>query len=503
MTITGNATYDSVPPTAVGGLNFGGVTRKAIRGATVQMIDLGGNVIASATTGADGAYTLTSSNVPASVRVRVRAELKGANFDFTVKDNTSGEALYVMESPSLAAAATATQNMNAASGWGGTRYTGTRVAAPFAILDVAYQAAQKVAQASASTVLPSLVMFWSGNNRPVGGDLASGAIGTSFFTQTQSGQRVLFLLGAENTDTDEFDSPVVAHEIGHYLQSAISRDDSPGGQHSDGEILDMRLAFSEGWGNAWAGMVLGAPTYFDSRNAQQASGFRFSLADPPNNPRNGWFEESTVQHLLYEWHENAAIGFGGIFQALDGLSASPSFTSIFAFNHYLRAARPSAATSINSLAAQYGVNGTDMYGSGETNNGGNTRYLPVYVDYGSTLGVDRQVCLASQRGGGTVADRGNRLGDTGYLRFTLTGSRSITVTRAAGTTDTTDPDFGVLLSTGAVGGQGSSETPNTETVTATLPAGTHALLLRDFLLTNPTAAAPVTQTTRCFNVRIN
>jgi hypothetical protein len=36
-----------------------------------------------------------------------------------------------------------------------------------------------------------------------------------------------------------------------------------------------------------------------------------------------------------------------------------------------------------------------------------------------------------------------------------------------------------------------------------LPAGTHTLLFTDYLLTQPAAAQPVTQTTRCFDVRID
>ena len=72
------------------------------------------------------------------------------------------------------------------------------------------------------------------------------------------------MLGKENVDTDEYDASVIAHEWGHYYQSAFSRDDSPGGAHSGGDRLDRRVAFSEGWGNAWSGIALARSNYTDS-----------------------------------------------------------------------------------------------------------------------------------------------------------------------------------------------------------------------------------------------
>jgi hypothetical protein len=56
----------------------------------------------------------------------------------------------------------------------------------------------------------------------------------------------MFLLGKEDVDTDEFDTHVVVHEWGHYFESAVSRSDSPGGNHALGDLLDARLAFGEG-----------------------------------------------------------------------------------------------------------------------------------------------------------------------------------------------------------------------------------------------------------------
>lgn len=497
FTVSGRATFASVPAAANGGLNYSGTTFKPVRGATVQLIDGSGNVLATTQSNAAGDYSfgLASSQ---SMRVRVRAELLATNHDFKVRDNTSSNALYVMDSAAFTPTNAATTiDVAAASGWGGSSYTGLRVAGPFAILDVAYAAKEKVLATSPSTNLPALSLYWSPNNRPAQGQLAAGNIGTSFFTVSGNAAS-LYLLGAENSDTDEYDMPVVAHEIGHYMQYAVSRDDSEGGQHSGSDKLDMRIAFSEGWGNAWASMVLNNPIYHDSRAAGQQSGFSYSLATAPAVGDRGWFNENTVGFLLWQSHQDAGIGFAPIYSALTSLRNSPAFTSIHNFTDQLKAAAPSAAGTITSRAATMGVNGTDIYGAGESNTGGVAQTIPVYKAHTAALGATQQYCVVSPKNGG------NKLGDYAYIRFTASGVRTITVTRAAGTVDTTDPD---LFLTRSDGGQQTaySSATNQEvlTVSSALSAGSHVLALNDFNIDDPDQNFPVTQTTRCFDVRID
>ena len=60
----------------------------------------------------------------------------------------------------------------------------------------------------------------------------------------------IYVLSIPGDDTDEFDDDVLWHEFGHYIASEVSRDDSPGGCHYfDMNDLDLRLAWSEGWGD--------------------------------------------------------------------------------------------------------------------------------------------------------------------------------------------------------------------------------------------------------------
>lgn len=51
------------------------------------------------------------------------------------------------------------------------------------------------------------------------------------------------------SDTDHFDDAVIIHEIGHHIESACGKADSPGGAHNGLFRIDPRLAWSEGWGN--------------------------------------------------------------------------------------------------------------------------------------------------------------------------------------------------------------------------------------------------------------
>ncbi len=492
VSVSGKATFDSVPYRSGGSLNYAGVTSAPIRGATVELVDNNNAVVASATSDAQGNYALSASSAASPVRVRVLAQLKGTNFNYAVHDNTDGGSMWGMESASFTAGSGITQNAHAPSGWGGSSYTGARVAGPFAILDMAYVANQKLGAVAPSQVFLPLTIYWSPNNRPVGGNLEAGEIGTSFFTEASTGERALFLLGAEDSDTDEYDTAVVAHEIGHYLQSVISRDDSLGGSHSAGDRLDMRVAFSEGWGYAWSSIVRDDPISFDSRGPQQAQGFDWSVATVP--PLGGWYTEDTVQYLIWNDYRDSAVGLGGIYAAMADLRDAPYFSSIFSYNAALRTARPGSTSSINARSASVGVNGTDGYGSGETNSGGVAAALPVYGDHTAVAqGTPRTYCMSVSASIGSP----NKLNNYAFVRFNASGARTITVARSGSTVAATDPDVKIISSTGEESLYATG-TANIETINVSLPSGTHVMAIHDYVLLDSGSAGQ-----RCFDVTIN
>ena len=191
--------------------------------------------------GSEPFYVIASEDVA----LRVRAEMLrvGApGWDFRVLDNVNGDALYTLAGMTFnTGAADLTRNLHAESGWTGSGYGATRSAAPFAVLDVVYDAVQLVLSAAPDTVFPPLRLHWSAQNVPVTGT-GVGEIGSSKYRLGAG----IFLLGSANQDTDEYDRHVIAHEFGHYLEHRFSRSDSIGGPHTLTDQLDMRLAFGEG-----------------------------------------------------------------------------------------------------------------------------------------------------------------------------------------------------------------------------------------------------------------
>jgi hypothetical protein len=505
----GGGGHDQPNDTAINGrLLYASTTNKPVRGATVQVIAAaGGAVLASGVTSATGTYSLDIA-APQSVFVRVRAELlkttgSGGLWNFTVRDNTQSDALYVLDSAAFTAAAGAnTQNLRALSGWDGSSYASTRAAGPFAILDVVYDAKEKVRTASPNASFPTLQLMWSINNRPASGNLATGLIGTSFYEFDANGHRI-YILGAANSDTDEYDRAVVAHEFGHYVQSAFSRDDSVGGSHAGGDKLDMRVAFSEGWGNAWSGMALGTQFYTDSSGAGQASGFRINLAASPSSNR-GWFNESSVQYLMYQWHANGGIGFTPIFNVLSAfpssLPAAGALSSIHAFAYQLKLAVPAQASAIDALLTGQSITMTSPLGIGEANAGGITEVtlLPIYKEHTAVLGAAQQYCVTDEAGRGGY--EGNKLGAQVYVRIPLSAAAQRIITVQAVTADS-NPDF-VHISPAGVKTNFDAAATTTETGTLNnVAAGTHLVVLYDYELVFG-ASAGTLNGARCFNLTV-
>ena len=496
VTVCGTATFVSVPNNAVtGALNYAAASAKPIRGATAELLNAAGVTVATTVTDDSGAYTFSVAGATGDVRVRVRAEMKktsgaGGQWDFSVRDNTSGEALYVLDSAGVVpvVGGVVQRDVRADSGFDGTRYSGTRAAGPFAVLDVVFDTSKKVLSVSPEQVFPPLRLEWSVKNAPATAadgslDVGAGLIGTSFYTFSASfGGHVLFLLGQENVDTDEYDSHVVAHEWGHYFQSAFSRDDSIGGSHTLGDKLDMRVAFSEGWGNAWSGMALGSPIYADSGQAGQAGGFIINVALSPAADDQGWYSEASVQFLMFNFNAASTVGFGPIFNVMTGsLKTSPAFTAMHNFAALLKAAAPGGVGAINTLLQGQQISQVnDVFGAAETNSGGVSVALPIYQ------AATGQHCVSAEAG------LDNKLGTTSFLKFdTTAGSHTLTLSSINGQAGS-DPDFVVTASDGS---QQFSDgvVPDNETATLVLPAGTHTLALLDFNLTTGK---------RCFNFTV-
>lgn len=509
-TVTGKITFDDVPVALSGStsrLNYPGTVRLPARTVVVEALDANTlALVASTSTNAAGDYSL---GLPAGRTVFMRAKARmvvNGGASFAVVDNTNAGAQWAIDGTPFATSqgAVLTQNLNAPSGWNGSGYVSSqRAAGPFAILDTVYQGTQKILSVDPGANFPALNLNWSPNNITSSGSLSLGQIGTSFYGGLSGGSRNLYILGFANNDTDEYDDHVVAHEFGHYLQDVFSRDDTVGGAHGgNNDRLDMRVAFSEGWGNGWAGIALNNPIYADTSGASQAAGGSFNVSvGETTNP--GWFKEPSVEKVF--WDLNAsALGFGPIWTVMKtGLTVSPALSGIHSFARALANNNGAATLTIqNILATQSIALPLSPYADNETNFGSPpiANLSPIYLSYGLPGTSLPNVCV----GNATDPNRDfNKAGEYRYVRLTLptSGSRSFTVTQSSSTTGNSDPDLVLYDNSGAIL-TADSAVNRTETTTPTvLAAGSYVLVITDFALSKSTLNGG--NTNACFTVVVN
>ena len=504
VTVSGKLTYDRVPFASSGnGLDYDSIVQLPIRQAPVELLDDSGNVLDSTVSDDNGDYSFTVES-GLDVRVRVRSEIqKDApnEIDFKVVDNTSSDALYALQGAlAEVPAQNQVRDLNAGSGWGTNSYTGTRAAAPFALLDTIYGTLEDFIAVDAEVDFPAFNVLWSTRNRSENGNVADGQIGTSSFT-VSNGTPVIRILGDDGVDTDEYDVHVVVHEFGHYFENSLSRSDSIGGAHSSSNRLDPRVAFGEGWGNALSGMILDDPLYRDSFNAAQGTDFSINVE---NNSyvSTGWYSEGSVQSILYDLFDDAndgadeaSYGLGPIYRAFTDpdYKDTAAFTSIFAFLEALSNQPEPVVVDVEALTNAQDISGSGGFGVGETNNGGLADALPVYL----TLPTDdTPVDFCSRDNFGEYNKHGNRR----FFTFNApsAGNYRVRIQRDVITEDS-DPDF-VIYKDGVAVAAGESGTNGSEVATVNLAsAGVHVMEAYDF----NNLGQGTTSADRCFNIRMN
>ena len=518
IVVSGTVSFDNVPfsATAADGLDFANTDDQApVRGATVEAIDdATGNVLGITQTDGAGAYAFA---LPANfnVHMRVKAELVRAGtpaWDFRVLDNTDGSALYALDGPAFNTGAVATLDigdLHAPSGWnvGAGQYDQPRSAAPFAILDMAYQNIGFILATDADSIFAPLELFWSPGNNPSNGtgdpevDFPAGDIGTTFYWSEDPVAGLpaaIYILGAADTDTDEFDRHVLAHEWGHYFQENFARDDTLGGSHSLSSKLDLTVAFSEAWGDAFSAMASDDPLYRDSFGGAQANDFQIDMESNALGGANpGWFSEGSIASVLYDLYdddvdgETAEVSFTSIRAALEGTADTDSLTSIYPFVLSLVSLEPAQAAAIEALltAQQIEPQPLDDFGPNETNNGGNANNLPPYTVI--AVGGTQRLCTT-----GSPTEYYNALGNRRYLRLDVAMTQPVTITVAGAAPNASfDPDIFIYAQGEELGGD---EAIGPSTITGlTLDPGTYVIEAYDSRWIEPDTAG-----TRCFNVTV-
>lgn len=523
ITVSGRVTYDRVPVQSDNvGLDYSATTELPVRNTHIVAL-CGNESLVSGITDANGEYSLAGIPNKSDFRIRVRAEL--ADYDFTVVDNTSEDALYVLDSELQNSENDFTLDLNAGSGWTGSSYGDPRSAAPFAILDSVLVATEKIESVDPDVSFPPLQLNWSPNNLPVIGDPSSGKISTTYYQRTSAGSEI-FILGAADSDTDEYDDHVIIHEWGHYLEDRLSRSDSIGGAHGAGDKLDLRVAYGEGFGNAWSGIATDDPVYFDTKFTNQQSGFFFNVETTEDVSSAGWYSETSVQRLLWDIYDssNAAgdpdaafddrgLGLGPMYDTwVNEQRNTPAMTSIYSFAWALHADSAAAeqAWIEDLLQNTQNIQGTDIWGKNEKNSPDSTTTpeddgLPVYLD-GNIDSSSPNACSDREYG------EENKSTNRQLYRIDTTGllvAQDINIlVNDNGSAQETDPDFRLFYQGGAValscgGGQecGQSAQEGSESARATLePGRNYVLEVYDYLNVDGDDA---TGGRICFTVTLN
>lgn len=495
ITLSGNITYDFIPHKSNGnGLDYAALSARAGRGLVVELLDANEVIIAADISDNDGNYSFDVERNKV-VKVRVKAQILNREvpaWDFKVTDNTNNNRLYAMVGSALAATeATAVRHLHAASGWTGDTYGAPRVAAPFAILDSVLVGVERVVAAGNNSAFPPLELRWSSENNTADGELELGEIATSFY-----GGNAIYILGSEDDDTDEYDRHVILHEWGHYLEAEFSRSDSIGGDHTSSDKLDMRVAMSEGFANAFSAMMLDDPIYRDTSGIEQNDGFQIDVSRI-NNTTRGWYSEASVQSVIYNFYRSdlnkVARNFSDIFTVFTepNYLFSDALLSIYVFAEQLRASFPAQAANFNSLLLGQNIEITNRFGDGESNSGGYAAALPIY----KILPLDNsQVNLCSSNTVGTY----NKIGVAQFLLLNVAsaGNYTLSVQETIPDSGVSDPDL-YLYRRGNLIALAESSRVDGESLTHNLSPGIYVLELADARAVD---SETLEEITACFSV---
>lgn len=216
----------------------GNMPYKAVRYASVDLVvdDTASSVLATAQTDSNGAYSILTTPTTSVVYVRVKTEatLSGITPQVAVKSQSG--TIYSAAGNNFIPSGSASVNI---------AIPATSIGGAFNILDVFTNGIQFVYSLSGTYPPVALSGFWQ----------KSSSNGTYYCSSGCLAGEGIYILNYSG-DTDEYDDDVLYHEFGHFIAAHFSQDDSPGGVHhlTDND-LDMRLAWSEGWGDSMPGNI--------------------------------------------------------------------------------------------------------------------------------------------------------------------------------------------------------------------------------------------------------
>ncbi len=534
--------YQSTTANGSGGYTVGltGATQSfsyPARGITIEVLNVSTNQpyseIASVKTDDSGNYSV---QIPGGTRFRLgmRAEVlkasTGQTYSFYVRDNTQCDSsgvcpIYVYYNSSqdiTAAGTTQTATLTAPSNCtvfsstsviNATPCAVSRPSAPFAILDTARSFAGALTTAQTGITqnlsLTPLNFYWSAQNRaelPSAGNCANrvnpttGEVGTTHFRSVDVAARTVgttvcpmipwgvYVLGdavlsasETGSDFDEYDAPVIAHELGHFYEQVFSRSDSLGGPHDSASYLDMTVSWSEGFANAFSSIVRNDPGYSDAMLVSSQTGLVYYSFNVENHVGSsnifpeGWFSERSVQELVWDINDsssvsaetdNLALGFTEIHRALVAqFPNAASLASIYKFADALTVINAANATPLSAMLQAHGIYGTGEFGDGETNAASTS---PSVLPHVTPVVLNTTHSVVSSNpfpNSDAYYASYNRIGARRYLRLVVPSPGDYQIGVTGPTSPVSDPDI-FLTFQGSLVGYGVSAANGSEFVTS-------------------------------------
>jgi len=348
---------------------------RPVRGARVEVLrtNCGQEVLASTTTAEDGSYAVSLDTLSGSVlRVAVLTERDDPASPATVRNNSRELLIYSLESGDLHLTASASQSLTQDLLAGiDCRFA---LAGAFNILEATRTGFAAIDEPFLAAPHP-LTVFWAIGS-PDGTffsiasqDLDGDGVGNDPFIQLRGGDASD---GFHNTD--HFDDGLILHEFGHFVAFSYSRDDSPGGIHFAGELVDPRLAWSEGWADFFSGASRQSPTILDTSETPLGCPTDFRIAalnleskDLTCGPAvccSGIWSEEAVGALLWDIFDSGAeagdeaqVPLSDILRGLVALK-SHRFVYVGDFLDEIRGLAPGQSTAIGTLAVAQGMTDT-------------------------------------------------------------------------------------------------------------------------------------------------
>ena len=460
--ISGQAFYQKIDVTDAG-LDLNHPVMVPIRNARIEVLSRSSQSIVSVSQTDQAGHFEVPVSFDANLTVRVVSRLRTAGL--RVADNTNLNAIYPISididgrQPNLGVVLADT----------------SRVSGAFNILEIVQRANETIRGADPSIDPPPLTIFWSTKNTRRTGNIAQGFVGTSFFNVANN---TAYILGDRNDDSDEFDDSVIAHEYGHMIAARFSRDDSPGGETHLGDVLDPRVAWSEGWANFFSAVVRNDSIWRDDSGPSGVNVYRFDLRDRiPAGDRPGYWSETSVGTLLWELYEgsdstgNVRYPFSEIWTAFSDLR-NDRFVYLPYFLEHFAARYPAAIDALQAVAQLRSID------------------FRANVRPSVTMPFPRPMAGNTVTGyvDSVTPHRTNLMQSSHYWSFTTTGGAAsirmdITGLGPAGNPNANDLDIflmdmnGRLLDRSDRGLNGQSEL-----ISIRLPAGTYVVEVRGFYI---------------------